>query len=709
VATRNGSTTRWYPGAIDRPSDVQAMEGAACDLAEDLTWQFRERDDLYREIEETLFSEYPIEIPEAYRKTAVEVRAPLALHIATTITAALSVNPIGVGFKPIGFGDVYQANSTRREKFFEASWHRQEAEAHRQLFRLFMWALAIKGEGILKTCERTKSAWADYSKRASDYEKELEDGEYDQDAKDRLYDHHTENLKTQFPYPIYTTDVPPETFYYTKNENGLTAAVEIKEMPYHEALERFGAGLDRDGRVLSPDQMREYTPEAVELARAEWSSLMRSARATTVRCIEAWDWKRQLVLLSGPGQRGGSQSGFGSATLVKVTQHTYGDPYLKTLRGPYFHALGITTNSRLPEHAGLSVLFGYLPLFRLLDSLLTQQANAAYLTGFPTWKETQPRGVVPGLTNPPYGQDGREGDGRNIEPGKLYPFDIAPVDQPRAGVETEKLITNIRNMLELALPSVIQGLVASDQSGYALNQAAYLARLSWDPIVSNAEDALGERTGFESYLIEHCIGETVYAWGEQERTRGHKRAGGQLKGTWLGISPEDLNGVHRYTVTLNPSTPSNEIIETRAIGEKMQLKLITYEDAVEQAGSNPDEVEKSWLLHETKQAPWVQAALQEAIQQKVGMIRTARIEATGVTPEELAGAVPPSAGPSASGVPGTPGTPPQGPVGGMPQNPVPSPGQGLPIVPPPGGVPTGTPYAPTGPPATFIPLPGGGG
>jgi hypothetical protein len=700
------TSTRFYPLNGTRPSDVEAMERASCELAEDLVWQFRERDDLYEEIETTLFSEYPIEIPEAYRKTAVEVRAPLAMHIATTITAALSVNPIGVGFKPVGFGDVYQANSSRREKFFEASWNRQEQEAHRQLFRLFMWSLAVKGEGILKTCERTAVAWADYAKRAADYQQELDGEEYDQDAKDRMYDQHTENLKTQFPYPITTTDVPPETFYYTKNENGITSAVEIKELPYHEALARFGAGLDSRGRVLGPDEMRQYVPEAVELARAEWASIMRSAHSNTIRCIEAWDCERQVILLSGPGQRTSSQSSFGTATLCKVTRHSYGDPYLRTLKGPYFHALGITTASRLPEHAGLSVLFGYLPLFRLLDSLLTQQANAAYLTGFPTWKETQPRGVVPGLPTPPFGLDQREDQSRNIEPGKLYPFDIAPVDQPRAGVETEKLISNIRNMLELALPSVIQGLVASDQSGYALNQAAYLARLSWDPIVSNAEDALGERTGFESYLIEHCIGETVYAWGEQERTRGHKRAGGQLKGTWLGISPEDLNGIHRYTVTLKPSTPSNEIIETRAIGEKMQLKLISYEDAVEQSGSNPDEVEKSWLLHDTKQAPWVQAALQEAIQQKVGMMRAQRIARAGMTPEELAGAAPPAARPSASGVPGTPGTPPQGPVGGMPANPVPSPGQGLPIVPPPGGVPTGTPYAPTGPPAGYIPLPG---
>jgi hypothetical protein len=58
------------------------------ELAQDLKRQFRDRDELYRDIDAVLFGELPVEIPEAYRKTAVEVRSPLALHIANTVTAA---------------------------------------------------------------------------------------------------------------------------------------------------------------------------------------------------------------------------------------------------------------------------------------------------------------------------------------------------------------------------------------------------------------------------------------------------------------------------------------------------------------------------------------------------------------------------------------------------------------------------------------------
>jgi len=691
-------------------SDQDAMERATIELAEEMRLQFRDRDELYRDIDAVLFGELPVEIPEAYRKTAVEVRSPLALHIANTVTAALSVNPMSVVFKPIGFGDIYQQNSTLREHFFESSFKRQESEARRQLLRLFMWSLAVKGEGILKTVERCKTAWGDYDEKSQELEKQLTTmKEYDQDARDRVYHQQTEDYKLALPYPIATTDVPPETFYYSKNENGLTSAVEIKELPYLDCLERFGAGLNSHGDVVDPQTWSGYDQRAVQLARAEWPRIMSGKNERTIRCIEAWDYQVQVILLQGPNQRHRSGS-MGEGTLCRVIHHSYGDPILKTLRGPYFHALGTTTASRLPEHAGLSILFGFLRLFPLLDSLLTMQGQAAYTTFYPAYKKTTPPGTLPGLPAMPYGNDGRETNAQTVEPGKVFPFDVSPIDQPHSGLDADKLLANVREMIELALPSVVQGVVASDQSGYALNQAAYLARLGWDPIVSNAEVALAERVGFESFLIEHRIGERVYAWGEQQAKKGRKTISGQSKAAWLGVGPDDLKGVHRYEVKLAPSTPSNEIIETRAIGEKMQLKLITYEDAVERAGSNPDEVEKSWLLHDLKNSQEVQAELKNVIFQKIATIRSQRMQQAGLpSAEELAGV-------GATGVPGgTPGTPPTGGPGGMPPNPVPSPGAGLPIAPPPpagvgsmppGGIP-GAPVVP-GPPANALPLPGGG-
>src|SRR5262245_4287170 len=150
----------------------------------------------------------------------------------------------------------------------------------------------------------------------------------------------------------------------------------------------------------------------------------------------------------------------------------------------------------------------------------------------------------------------------------------------------------------------------------------------------------------------------------------------------------------------------------------MQLRLITYEDAVDQAGGNADEVEKSWLLHELKNSQEVQAELKQAIFSKVATIRAKNIQATGIPVTELAGVGPPTMGPGgapmvpgATGVPGgTPGVGNPRQLGCMPPQPVPAPGMGLPIAPPPppgaggmmppGGIPGG-PVVP-GPPANYV-------
>jgi hypothetical protein len=89
-----------------------------------------------------------VEIPENFKKTAVEVRSPLPMHIANNITAAMSVNAPRVIFKSIEFGDPGDEEAAYRERFFEGSWLRQQREKKRPLHRLFMHSVVVKGEGI---------------------------------------------------------------------------------------------------------------------------------------------------------------------------------------------------------------------------------------------------------------------------------------------------------------------------------------------------------------------------------------------------------------------------------------------------------------------------------------------------------------------------------------------------------------------------------
>ncbi len=575
------------------------------EIVEQLKQDFADRDALYRDIDAVIFNDLPVDIPDAYRKTAIEVRSPLAAHIVNTVTAALTVNHPTVSFEPIGFGTRHEENATLREHFFEASFRRQEEEARRRLFRLFMYSLVAKGEAIVKTVERTKTAWAQYDAFSRELVRKLEQDEryreLDWDAKSRIYDKLTEQKKLEVPYPIATTDVPPDCFYYVKGENGFTLCVEVQEVPYYETLARYQMGLDSRGYVV---------PQAMALPRPQWREVMGKARALTL--IEVWDWQRVHYILRGPGQNK-------TGTLVKQVKHSYGEPTTKTLRGPYFQALGITTGSRLPDRAGLGVLYGFLPLFPLLNSLLTIESQIAYIYGWPTFKRKLPDGATLPV---PFGRDGSESEVETIEPGTIYPYDIDPVQPPRGSEHIDKMISLVRSMLEMALPSVVQGVVAGDESGYALNQAAYLARLAWDPIVDNAEFALAERVGFESWLIENCIMEPVHVWHEQATSRQRKASAG-----YLTIGPDDLAGVHRYRVRLDPETPSNKVIELRYHDLALSKQLERWEDAVEALGGNPDEVEKAWLLREFKNDPAIKEELRRRILQRVATIEEKRLEA----------------------------------------------------------------------------------
>ena len=720
----------------------------ACELVTQLQRDFARRDRLYAFIDDVVWSEYPIRIPDAYKQTTLEIRSPLQLNIVQTIAASLSVNPPQVHFEALGGTQPAQLNAEHRQAFFEASWRRQEQEAGRQLLRLFLWSMVTKGEGVLKTVERSKAAWRGYTAYAKRLLKRLEDAgdaEYgelaaagDEDRKRGAYDRATERFKEGAPYPISSTDVPPDTFYHWRTLDGIRVAAEVVEVPYLEALDRYGAGLDGSGSVVRA--------EGLGLPRGEWEAVM--SGTTTLELHEVWEWDRCTYSLAGPGQRVDAAGGANqrSSTLVRnPLLHGYGDRYLKVLRGPYFPALGSTTASRLPEHAGLSILFPFLTLFPALDAYLTMQSNAAYMTGFAAFKRTQPSGsglaaTLGGPVNAPFGLEGTEADAlatqvQQIAPGSIYPFDVAPIDQPRTGADLDKIIASVRQFIELALPSVVQG-VMSDQSGYAINQAAHLARLAWDPIVANAETALSQRTGFESWLIQTRVGEKVYAWSGAPGTGGRLRrtlatAQGGPSG-WLGVGPDELQGAHRYTVKLDPDVPSNKALDVKMHIDMVNANFESTKQAIEALGGDPGETEREIIVANVKKSKPVQDRLMQAIQQGLGLVDEQQLAAVGAGPDgapqlppELAamlGGAPggngiPGAGPQ--GMPGVPGAPPSGPGGGLPQQ-VFAPGVGMPMQPTPQGSgqggrpagptppgnPPGTAWQPAAPPAGHQALPG---
>lgn len=604
----------------DSLDDDNAKAARIQEVVSQLKGDFSKRDRLYGAIDKIVYLEDEVTIPSAYQKTALEIHSPLPLHIPTTITAALSINPPRIQYPPVGriSAITVQENATKREHFFEASWRKQEEDAQRRLFRAWMFDLIVYGEGILKTVQRTKSAWAAYDfkakrlKRRLDDESDPEYGGLDQHAKDQVYDAKTEEWKRGLPYPILSTDVAPGCFYSLKSLDGMKVVAEVSEIPYFEALERYSAGLDGAGNVLPPKRDRDgrLLPDAVGLPRRQWSQIMGGYK--TLQLVEYWDWEKCTYVLLGPNQRRGG-SNVGRGTVVREYKHGYGNPWTHTLRGPYFHAQGITTSSRLPHHAAIGVLTPFLELFPQINSLLTVQGNAAYLYGFPSWQRTTPPGA--GEPANPFGNDQatRNQSEADVTPGKILPYGIGPVEMPKA-VEIDKFIEHIQGFVELALPRVLQGQIDTTDNGYLYNQAAHMARLGWDPIASNAEVALGQRTGFESWLIANRVRETVYVMDVQPGKGGRGRA------SYLSIGPDDLGDNHTYNVKLDPETPSNKVLELRYHEGMLNLKLETPDQAIEATGGNPDEVEEGWLLWEMKQDPAIKEKLKQRVMKQLGTI-----------------------------------------------------------------------------------------
>lgn len=686
--------------------------GYVTDIAQQLLSDFQARDQNLRETEALLFRRHEIKVPKAYEDSTIRVKAPIALDMVNAIVAAMTINPPEVSFEPVASGSEAQNNAELREKFFTASWVRQEQEAGRQLFRAFMWNLIAYGEAVMKTVERSRSAWSDYRKQARAYDQEY-DAETARGKKDEA--------KKSAPYPIKSTDVPPDQFYYFLGENGYSYASEIKAVPYLDCLQRFGAGLSSNG-VVVPE-------EDIGLPRSQWGQVM--SGLPTIDLVEMWDCEWCHYSLMGPGQAASTAGGLGRGTIVRSVRHGYGVPQTKTLRGPYFRAGGITTGTRDPETMSLGVLFGFLDLFVLNDQLLTLSSNAAFMTGYPAYKRNQPPGINmtsaigaaagPGVS--PFGIDGGERDAERpvqVVPGEVLPFDVSPVEPPKTGVDLQKAGEQITTILNRILPPALTG-QDSGSSGYQLNQSAYLGGLRYSPPQKNAELALGARTSFESWLIEERVQEKVYAWGPVPTVaprRGYNPGARGAREGWLGVGPDELNGAHRYRVQLDAEVPSNKVLEVRTQVEMLQAGLTSRTQAMEELGQDPGAVERQLLIENMKRTPEVQKRLMDRVLQLLGLGEEQQLAELGGPP------APPGAAPGQPGPPGGPGGP-----GGL-QMGAPdafAPGQGMPLAPPPpgsvtgmgatgpamapGGLPSnpgGGPAGMQGPPPNALPLPGQG-
>ena len=91
-------------GVVQPTRDEARLLDQTLDLANELRTRFRLRNQLFSLIDATIFQDTYVEIPEAFRKTALEMRNPLALDIVDTTVSALCANAPTVQYHPTAFG-----------------------------------------------------------------------------------------------------------------------------------------------------------------------------------------------------------------------------------------------------------------------------------------------------------------------------------------------------------------------------------------------------------------------------------------------------------------------------------------------------------------------------------------------------------------------------------------------------------------------------
>lgn len=713
------------PGTMSKTPTEGDVCGAVLDFVDDLRKEFAERDKLYSRVDDVIYLNQAVQIPENFRATAIEVRSPMPSQVANSITAALSINVPRISFEPLEIGDLGHDLAYYRKTFFEQAWKRQMLDKQRRLYRLFMFSAVTKGTAILKTQTRKNRAWAQYRSKAQEVLKGLDQqrdsGAIDQDTYTRVFDGETEAFKREQPYPIETSDIPPETFYYQMGENGFVRCAEVSNVPYYDTLKLFNGTFNGQGKIGSLDNSFDAMT-SLPLPDYQWHKVYSGGVQKTIQKIELWDAQRCYVILRGPGDIPPAGAGFvGTGWLAKVYSHNLGDPMTGCLRGPYFMTQGITTASRKHEHSSLSVMFAYLHLFPLLNALLTMQSQAAFTFSYPAYKRTTPPTF--GMSDTPFGMDAKDihENRRVITPGAIFGHDIAPMDQPRSGVDLDKAIQFVTMMLERMLPDSVQGVITGETAGYALNQATHLATLAWSPILDNAKTTLSQRVGHESYLIERSIGETVYTRGALPRPRSRAGYSGSTKGPiiykdgWIGIGPKQLGGYHDYEVELDPVNINNDSLTLRNLKDELDMRLIDPAEAIRRRGRNPVDVERAWMIYEIKQDKTIRDLMKQRIFRNLATIdqQTMLGVPDGSEPQgpplPLSGTAAGAQPGVSQGLPTTGFVPPSGagapPASGPPLHVPPAGG----IQTPPGipGTPAGAPGGIPGAPALHSPIPGG--
>lgn len=303
------------------------------------------------EIELLRHYEDVIQLPEGEKPSGLEVRIGATSELIENVKASLTAGTPNVIFKALRSGDPAQANTSKREAFWDKflKWINKPVPVLVELVD----AQAGLGIGIKKA---TYYPWPKAERKHFK-------GESDKDYKDRL-----KALKRKWGPPFRVITIHPLTFYFRLGPgNEITECIEHSWKSKRDVYPAYGIDTDAELNAY-PKALNQEVAEAVASTPGQPEQTIRPfpAGIGSESMVLVTEYRRERL----PNSKGIYQVYVGG----RLVYQEIGDPSCK-----YFICLGRTTSSKDPDKFGISVAEAFRHNEPLINRALTRMGEAVEL------------------------------------------------------------------------------------------------------------------------------------------------------------------------------------------------------------------------------------------------------------------------------------------------------------------------------------------
>lgn len=571
------------------PKGKQEKAVVAISLRTDVETHYSKRNRMMQQMRERRFQDKAVEIPEAYRQTAREVRLPLLADTIDLMVAICDDAPWTIHVDPYDETQKAYRNSSLREKWTKAAFAQVEHELGRPVTSLVRANQVADGVGVLKVVYSPDS-WKELPSAKSMFGKPV-----DALDEEQLKEHGSriETAKKGARLPFTFVDVDPMNWHPIYGPDGtVEAVIEIMERPVRSVLAKYADKVRWNPKSGTVGPVLGALGEAYPYGGFD-------ASYDTRPHLKVWEYHdRQESLI------------FVEDVLVHHVRHNMGQP-------PYFHCFAKPNPDRNPERYSRPPAFKQTWLLDLMDSFWTMMSNAGYLFCYPT-----PVTVTPVGLDVPLGDDGRPisqefevGKHMTLWQGQEFKFSTPPSEHLQLMGE---LIKNAMSMYEVSsgLGPAVRGIGGGDQAGYAINQLMQASMLTLHPALKQFDFMMAQVITYVWRMIERRIKDDVWIWGESP----NQDESGKKK--WLSLGPPDIQGYYKVDVTTKPLVDQQRIARGSFASQMVKAKLLDRRRAIEEylGYEDPDTIiDAIWVDESLESGPLHDKAVEEAIK-KAGLV-----------------------------------------------------------------------------------------